>query len=239
MLSKTAKPPKLLSPQSSSRVSPPHHPKEGVDSQIAREPVCEPHPGPRSIVDLAFICGEKLGMLWLWQIGLIHANRPKWLGEGAKGPLGQGSKSLKKGSCTTKTLFCTSATQHFTGAKGIGPGNWPDCTQRPFAPSPNHFGAISQDHNLTRKNRQIKLSGGVYKPVRGRFVNLPRFWDDEVGPLLINAPLINPASWLGSRKCGGRWVVQGNHKRLDHSTSCKRFILVMYDATPDNSHEMA
>ena len=68
--------------------------------------------------------------------GPIQANRPKWLGEGAKGLLGQGSKSLKKGICTTKTLFCTGATQHFTGAKGI----WPDCTQRPFAPSPNHFG---------------------------------------------------------------------------------------------------
>ena len=72
------------------------------------------------------------------------------LGEGAKGLLGQGSKSLKKGSCTTKTLFCTGATQHLTGAKGI----WPDCSQRPFAPSPNHFGAISlnpaicQDHSF-------------------------------------------------------------------------------------------
>ena len=82
--------------------------------------------------------------------GPIQANRPKWLGEGAKGLLGRGSQSLKKGSCTTKTLFCTSATQHFTGAKGI----WPDCTQRPFAPSPNHFGAISlnpvicQDHSF-------------------------------------------------------------------------------------------
>ena len=50
----------------------------------------------------------------------------------------KGGKSLKKGSCTTKTLFCTGATQYFTGAKGI----WPDCTQRPFALPPNHFGAI-------------------------------------------------------------------------------------------------
>ena len=53
--------------------------------------------------------------------GPIQANRPKRLGEGAKGLLGRGSKSLKKGSCTTKTLFCTGATQHFTGAKGIWP----------------------------------------------------------------------------------------------------------------------
>ena len=91
-----------------------------------------------------------VGMLWFWQMARFRQIAPKWLGEGAKGLLGQGSKSLKKGSCTTKTLFCTGATQHFTGAKGI----WPDCTQRPFAPSPNHFGAISlnpaicQDHSF-------------------------------------------------------------------------------------------
>ena len=102
--------------------------------------------------------------------GPIQANRPKWLGEGAKGLLGRGSKSLKKGSCTTKTLFCTGATQHFTGAKGI----WPDCTQRPFAPSPNHFGAISlnpvicQDHNFPIT---VRRSG-----CDGQFFRVARFW---------------------------------------------------------------
>ena len=37
----------------------PRHPKNGSDSQIACEPVYEPHPGPRSIVDLASLSGKK------------------------------------------------------------------------------------------------------------------------------------------------------------------------------------
>ena len=70
-----------------------------------------------------FVTGERLSA----PKSVVLANSrfreiaPKWLGEGAKGLLGQGSKSLKKGSCTTKTLFCTGATQHFTGANGIWP----------------------------------------------------------------------------------------------------------------------
>ena len=115
--------------------------------------------------------------------GPIQANRPKWLGEGAKGLLGQGSKSLKKGSCTTKTLFCTGATQHFTGAKGI----WPDCTQRPFAPSPNHFGAISlnpaicQDHSFPTQGGTWTTEVECQTPARSTSSNScstgPALWD--------------------------------------------------------------
>ena len=52
----------LICKEMESTVSPPHHPKKRADSQVAHEPVYEPHPGPRSIVDLAPL---------LWEIQII------------------------------------------------------------------------------------------------------------------------------------------------------------------------
>ena len=62
-------------------------------------------------------------------------NSQKWLGEGAKGSLSSGSKSLPRVFCTIRNPFSTGATPFCTGATPLSlPG-----LKRPFAPSPNHF----------------------------------------------------------------------------------------------------
>ena len=53
---------------------------------------------------------------------------PKWLGEGAKGLLDPGSNGLPR-------VFCTGATPFCTGASGFLLAG----SERPVAPSPNHF----------------------------------------------------------------------------------------------------
>ena len=66
-------------------------------------------------------------------------NSQKWLGEGAKGILSPGSKSLPRVFCTIRNPFCTGATPFCTGASPFSlPG-----LKRPFAPSPNHFRAFT------------------------------------------------------------------------------------------------
>ena len=53
--------------------------------------------------------------------------------------LGPGSKGLPRVFCTTQTLFCTGATPFRTSARGLLLAG----SQRPFAPSPNHFRELS------------------------------------------------------------------------------------------------
>ena len=59
----------------------------------------------------------------------------KWLGEGAKGLLSPGGKSLPRVFCTIRNPFCTSATPFCTSATPFSLLG----LKRPFAPSPNHF----------------------------------------------------------------------------------------------------
>ena len=58
---------------------------------------------------------------------------------GRKSSFGTREQKSQKGVLHRQNLVLRRCNQHFTGAKGVRP----DCAQRPFAPSPNHFGAIS------------------------------------------------------------------------------------------------
>ena len=64
---------------------------------------------------------------------------PKWLGAGAKGVLTSWRDGLPRVSCTSATLFRTSANLSCTSATGF----WSTCTKTPCAPSPNHFFEVS------------------------------------------------------------------------------------------------
>ena len=60
----------------------------------------------------------------LWERARKWGNPGKWLGEGAKGLLNQGSKGLPSVSCTIRTLLCA-------GAPHVAPGQKAFCSLGP------------------------------------------------------------------------------------------------------------
>ena len=95
-------------------------------------------------------------------------NSQKWLGEGAKGGLSSGSKSLPRVFCTIRNPFRTGATPFCTGATPFSlPG-----LKRPFAPSPNHFweftifGLSTRTFGLQPKYDPLGVHPGNYSPHR-------------------------------------------------------------------------
>ena len=74
-----------------------------------------------------------------WERAPKIVNSQKWSGEGVKGSLSSGGKSLPRVFCTIRDPLCTGATPFCTGATPFSlPG-----LKRPFAPSPNHFWRFS------------------------------------------------------------------------------------------------
>ena len=104
------------------------------------EPTSMPHGPPLYGIFLGHIFanmggGGGLAIRKFWERARKGESSPKWLGEGAKGLLSPGSKSLPRVFCTIRNPFCTGATPFCTGASPFSlPG-----LKRPFAPSPNHF----------------------------------------------------------------------------------------------------
>ena len=145
----------------------------GPVASLARAPsVCSKTCNPK-------VLGESLKMV----------NSPKWLGEGEKGGLSSGSKSLPRVFCTIRNPFCTGATSFCTGTTPFSlPG-----LKRPFAPSPNHLGiyqfrALSQNFRIAKQD----IVGGAALVFYPFFVFvLSVFWGG-VSPFIFLFVLLHP-----------------------------------------------